>query len=114
MCKQMDSVIRKAIVGLWLLTCIFFTVDTGLFPVPSLSQTLLGGICALLMCIVGLAYGVITKAKWPICKGTILVIAWIAYILLHAYCIEDAEQYKMLYIVVGLVLLLTLSFFIQP
>lgn len=109
----MDSVIRKTIVGLWLLTCIFFTVDTGLFVDPSLSQTLLGGICALLMCIMGLIYGVITKAKWPIHKGTILVIVWIAYIFIHAYCIENAEQYKMFYFVVGLILLLTLSFFIQ-
>lgn len=102
--------IKKGIVILWWMTCFFLTVDTGLFLYPSLSQTLLGGISSLLMCIVVFVCGFIAKGHWPISKGIMLVMIWVCYIVFHAFFIEEAEHYKLYYVLVSLILLASLTF----
>lgn len=104
---------RHTIIAMWLLTCLLYTIDTDVFLFASLSQTLLGGMCALVMCVFSLAYGFLNGASWPAGKGVALVFIWIAYLLCHASLVAEAEQYKLFYWVIQLVVMLMLSFLLR-
>ena len=104
---------RHTIIAMWLLTCLLYTIDTDVFLFASLSQTLLGGMCALMMCVFSLAYGLLNGASWPAGKGVAFVFIWIAYLLCHASLVAEAEQYKLFYLVIQLVVMLMLSFLLH-
>ena len=105
-----NNILKKTLAVLWWMTCFFLTIDTGLFLYPSLSQTLLGGTCTLLTCTTIMIYGIVYKGKWPTNKGILLVMSWGVYIVFHSCFVENAEHYKMYYILTSLTLLLSLSF----
>lgn len=94
---------------LWWLISIFLTIDTGCFIYPSMSQTLIGYLCVMILCVVGWAYGFFTNAKIPVNMNSVLLFCWLLYLCFHSVMVADAEVYKLLYLVAGLLFVLTLS-----
>lgn len=94
---------------LWWLISIFLTIDTGCFIYPSMSQTLIGYLCVMILCAMGWAYGFFTNAKIPMNMNSVLLFCWLVYLCFHSVMVADAEVYKLLYFVAGLLLILTLS-----
>lgn len=105
----MKTVLSSIYTVLWWLACVLLTIDTGCFIYPSLSQTLTGYLCILLLCVVGWVHGVFTKAHVSLNMGTCLLLCWLIYLCFHARLIADAEVYKLSYMVSGLLFTLTLS-----
>lgn len=108
--NRKNKVVHMMVASLWWLTCALLTADSGFFLYPSLSQTLLGEACALVMCAVIMVCGIMNGGKWPANIGVVLVFSWGVYIALHSLFIESAEHYRMYYMVASLLLLLSLTF----
>lgn len=98
---------------LWYLVCFFSTIDTGLFVYPSLSQTLLGGFCLVVLFMWGTCYGLSQKAGISINGVCILVFFWCIYLLFHSILIAEAEDYKLTYLLVSLLFLLAMRQMLQ-
>lgn len=105
----MKTIMPSICIVLWWFICTLLTIDTGLFIYPSLSQTLMGGVCIVVWCIMASVYGLFSKTKYLVNTGLVLLFCWCAYLLVHAAVIADAEIYKLFYLIVSLLFVVSLS-----
>lgn len=107
------NIVNRLCLILWFSACIFFSIDTGLFVYMSLSQTLLGGLCA-----IGMMFTVLTDSIKS-CRGAlisklqILFLLWMVYMIIHAMVIHEAELYKLLYLELSLSILISIPYMVR-
>lgn len=100
--------LRFVFVVLWYTLCMFACIDTKWFVYPSLSQTLLPSVVAILMVIICTAYHCLHKETFRWNRIQVFALVWIVYVLLHGLMIVSPEQYKQMYLVGHLLLLVGL------
>lgn len=112
--KRMPSLIAK-VAAILLLFLIFMsaTVDTHRFVYPSLSRSLISEILILFMSIIALLYCIIKKRSFIHDEINCFILAWILYIVVHYACMQPHEQYRTVYLVISLLLVLTASVFLR-
>lgn len=94
---------------LYISLCILSTLDTGLFVYPSLSRYLLLE-TGIIMSGFVIVLSSMSKGKQVFVSGlSVFIMAWIAYILLHAFLVDPYEIYRTLYLVGTLSFILVLD-----
>ena len=104
----MNIFVNKMGIVLFGALCLFATVDTDLFIYPVMSQYLMYGSFALLLVFIGLIVALSKGAKAVSASSVILVMCGL-YILLHSVFVKDAEEYRLVYILTSILLMLSLS-----
>lgn len=104
---------RPLVPFLWLLTCALSCIDTHLMVYPSLSQSLLGGGCMLVLGIYSVVHCLLCKHHFLQHGFQWLILLWAAYMVLHVRFIAEAEHYRLTYLILNLTLLFTLPYLLK-
>lgn len=104
----MNYYVNKMGIVLFGALCLFATVDTDLFIYPVMSQYLMYGSFALLLVFIGLIVALSKGAK-AVGASSVILVMWGLYILLHSVFVKDAEEYRLVYILTSILLMLSLS-----
>ena len=83
---------------LFLLTCVFCTIDTRLFVYPSLSRSLLMETGLLAIAFVAIVHSIVCRKRMLTgCYGVFMLL-WMAYILAHGLLTPCMEAYRTMYL----------------
>lgn len=100
---------KRIIITVWILLCVFSTVDTGLFVYPVMSQFMLGGALALLLVIMAFSYMAYAKTTCLSGISSFVLFAWWLYICVHSVFAPQVEEYRLVYLSTGILLMFSLA-----
>lgn len=112
MYTHMAKRLRALSIIILILISLVITFDSGIFVYPSLSNTLFFSILVSLFTLITAFYTKQNTSHKKISTYSCIVFFWGVYILLHCYH-TNGEYYRSLYLISGIIYLITLSFLIR-
>ena len=95
---------------LFLLTCVFCTIDTRLFVYPSLSRSLLMETGLLAIAFVAIVHSIVCRKRMLTGYYSGFVLLWVAYILAHGLLTPCMEAYRTMYLCITVFSVIPLSY----